>query len=137
MAAVSPSSTRRCSSETGWSTAIAFSSSARRTSSPQWVRLVIVGTHSGNTALLLSKQRGSTPIVAVSDDPGAVRRMCLYWGVTPLHAPEFHDSGALLEHVVDWSRRRDLLRSRDRVVLIASTHWTATRHDMVVVHEVP
>lgn len=98
--------------------------------------LVVVATRSGNTAIVLSKQRSRTPTLAVSNNLETVRRMCLYWGVTPLHAPRLHDSSALLEHVIDWGRRRALLGPGARIVLVASTHWTATAHDMLVVHEV-
>jgi len=98
--------------------------------------LVLVATREGNTALVLSKQRRHTSILGISDHEATVRRMCLYWGVTPLHFPDLHDSGELLRRVTDWARGRDLLHPRDRVVLIASTHWTATGHNMIVVDEV-
>ena len=97
---------------------------------------MLVATRDGNTALLLSKQRSRTPVLGISHHDATVRRMSLYWGVTPLHFPEAHDSGELLRRVTDWARERDLLRSGDRVVLMASTHWTATGHNMIVVDEV-
>ncbi|MBI3461901.1 MAG: pyruvate kinase, partial [Planctomycetes bacterium] len=99
-------------------------------------KLVTVATRSGNTARVLSKQRSRTPILGISHTEPTVRRMCLYWGVTPLHTPEFQNSGELLNHVIDWARRQNLLAPRDRVVLIASTHWTTAGHDMILVHEV-
>ena len=98
--------------------------------------LVLVATWEGNTALVLSKQRRHTPILGISSHEATVRRMCLCWGVTPLHVPDFHDSGELLRRVTDWARGRDLLDRTDRVVLIASTHWTATGYNMIVVDEV-
>ena len=99
-------------------------------------KLIIVATRTGNTALFLSKQRSRTPIVGISDTEVTVRRISLYWGVTPLLAPHFRDSGQLLEHVTDWAKGQRLVASGDRVVLIASTHWTATGHNMIGVHEV-
>jgi pyruvate kinase len=99
-------------------------------------KLVIVATRSGSTARVLSKQRGHTPILGISDNESTVRRMCLYWGVTPLHTPEFHDSSELLNHVIAWARGQNLATAGDRVVLIASTHWTASGHTMILVHEV-
>jgi pyruvate kinase len=59
--------------------------------------------------------------------------MCLYWGVAPLHLPESRDASELLERVTAWTRSRGLLHSGDRLVLLASTHWTATGHNMIVV----
>jgi pyruvate kinase len=99
-------------------------------------KLIIVATRTGNTALILSKQRSKTPIVGVSDSAATVRHMCLHWGVTPLAAPHFRDSGQLLEHVTDWAKTQNLVASGDRVVVIASTHWTATGHNMIGVHGV-
>lgn len=98
--------------------------------------LVLVATRDGNTALLLSKQRSRTPILGISHHKATVRCMSLYWGVTPLHFPEAQDSGELLRRVTNWARKQDLLRPGDRVVLIASTHWTTTGHNMIVVDEV-
>jgi pyruvate kinase len=97
--------------------------------------LVLVATRDGHTALVLSKQRSRTPILGISDQEATVRRMSLYWGVTPLHFPEARDSAELLTRVKAWARERDLLRPGDRVVLLASTHWTATGHNMIVVDE--
>ncbi len=99
-------------------------------------KLIIVATRTGNTALLLSKQRSKTPIVGISDSDRTVRRMCLFWGVSPLAAPHFPDYSRLLDHVVQWAKAKQLIASGDRVVLIASTHWTPAGHNMIVVHEV-
>ena len=49
-------------------------------------RLLVVATHSGRTALALSKQRHATPTLALADDAEIARAMALYWGVTPIHA---------------------------------------------------
>lgn len=99
-------------------------------------KLIIVATRTGNTAMILSKQRSKTSIIGVSDTVTTVRRMSLYWGVTPLAAPHFRDSNQLLEHVSGWAKAQNMLAPGDRVVLIASTHWTATGHNMIGVHEV-
>ena len=99
-------------------------------------RLIVVATHTGQTALALSKQRNFAPTLAVSDLPQTVRRMCLYWGVTPLEATELHDSPAMLNQVIGWALDQGAVHRGDRVVMVASTRWTATRHNMVLVHEV-
>jgi pyruvate kinase len=98
------------------------------------LKLVVVGTRSGNTALVLAKQRGRTPIAGISDDPRTVRRMCLYWGVTPSTAPQFRTTAELVRHVTDWGC--GLLKPGDRIAVIASGQWTAAGHNMVLIHEV-
>lgn len=99
-------------------------------------RLVIVATRSGNTARILSNQRGRAPIIGISDNEEVARRMCLYWGVVPLQAPRFSSSGELLTYATAWAHRFGIVRGGERVVLIASTNWTTTTHDMIVVHEI-
>jgi pyruvate kinase len=98
------------------------------------VKLVVVGTRSGNTALVLAKQRSRTPVLGVSDDPRTVRRMCLYWGVTPIEAPHFQTNAELLRHVVDWGC--GLVARGDRIAVIASAQWNAAGHNMILVHQV-
>src|SRR5690606_33539388 len=46
--------------------------------------LMVVASRSGRTAMAISKQRHSVPTLALTDQPATARRMCLYWGVTPL-----------------------------------------------------
>jgi pyruvate kinase len=98
--------------------------------------LVVVATHSGQTALALSKQRNFVPTLGVSDNETTLRRMALYWGVTPLRADAASSGNELLDFVVTWGKRHDLLQRGDRVVLLTSTHWQASGHNLMLVHEV-
>ena len=50
------------------------------------IAAVAVFTVSGTTARVLAKSRLSRPILAMSPDVGAVRRMCLYYGVESVQA---------------------------------------------------
>ena len=44
---------------------------------------VAVFTHTGRTALLMSKARPCVPILAFTTVPYSLGRMCLFWGVVP------------------------------------------------------
>ncbi|MFH1070040.1 MAG: pyruvate kinase [Candidatus Glassbacteria bacterium] len=48
---------------------------------------IVVGSQSGRTALLVSKFKPPMPVVGISDDDRALRRMNLYCGVIPLKIP--------------------------------------------------
>src|SRR5262249_55139484 len=48
--------------------------------------MVAVATRSGKTAMAISRQRSHAPILGISDSHETARRMCLYWGVTPLQS---------------------------------------------------
>lgn len=100
--------------------------------------LIVVATHSGRTALSVSKQRGQIPVVALTDRPEAARRMTLYWGVTPLVTDAVRQSPhEMLEHVVRWGKTAGVLRSGSRVVLVGMSNWSAAGHDLLLVHAIP
>jgi len=49
------------------------------------VRAIFVISQSGTTARFVASARPAAPLVAISDNVRATRRMNLYWGVEPLH----------------------------------------------------
>jgi pyruvate kinase len=108
-------------------------------------RLVVVASHSGRTALALSQQRSFVPTIGVSDNAAALRKMCLYWGVTPLAGAPARDIEQLIRHADAWAIAAGLARPGDRVVIVGGSHLAAGReggemaegvHDIVIVHEV-
>lgn len=100
--------------------------------------LIVVATHSGRTALSVSKQRGQIPIVALTDRADSARRMALYWGVTPLVTDAVHHSPQeMLEFVVRWGKEAGVLRSGSRIVLVGMSNWSADGHDLMLVHAIP
>ena len=98
-------------------------------------RLVVVATHSGATALALSKQRSRTPIVGITDSEMVLRQMCLFWGVTPLGGISARDSYQLLHFIEQWGKRQGCLATGDRVILVSGIGLVAAGHNMLVVHE--
>jgi len=98
--------------------------------------LLVVATHSGRTALALSKQRIATPTLALTDDPEIAQAMALYWGVTPLHIPELFQTGQVLSFADDWCRRRDLIKTGDRLVVVRGAIPDNPSHNALLVHEV-
>ncbi len=100
--------------------------------------IIVVATHSGRTAMAVSQQRRPIPIVALTDDIRTARRMCLMWGVTPVHCGAVHrPPEELLQFVVEWARRMSVISAGGKLVLIASTDWSAPGHDLMLVHTLP
>lgn len=99
-------------------------------------KVVVVVTSSGATALSMAKNHHFVPTLGVSDSPATLRRMCLYWGVIPLAGAPTDDSTALLKYVTQLGRQENLLRPGDRVVFISGTGLAATRHNMILLHEI-
>ena len=98
--------------------------------------LLVVATHSGRTALAVSKQRLATPTLALCDDTANARALALNWGVTPLYVPALGDIEQILQLSQQWGADRDLIQSRDRIVLLRGTIPNNPVHNALVVHEV-
>ena len=82
-------------------------------------RIVVVWSQAGGSARYLSKNRFPVPILALSTDEAAVRRMALYFGVTPMRAEipkHFDDLPAMVD---DLLRRMGWAQTGDRVVIAA------------------
>ncbi|MCB1608283.1 MAG: hypothetical protein KDI71_15040, partial [Xanthomonadales bacterium] len=65
-----------------------------------WVRAIFVISVSGLSARRVSSGRPAAPVIAVSPELRAVRRMCLFWGVVPIEV-----STAALEQAEELARR--------------------------------
>lgn len=76
-------------------------------------------TESGYTARMVAKYRPKAPVVAVSPLDESLRRMTLYWGVTPLKGGKESNSDALIEDSLDRAMKAELLHKGDSVVVTA------------------
>jgi pyruvate kinase len=98
--------------------------------------LLVVATHSGRTALALSKQRHDTPTLALARTPELARAMALYWGVTPTYVADLTSLEDVLHHLEDWAKRNALIRSGDNVVLLRGTIPGNPVQNALAVHHV-
>ncbi|MCA8985628.1 MAG: pyruvate kinase [Planctomycetaceae bacterium] len=99
--------------------------------------LMVVCTQSGRTALAISRQRSSIPLLALTDSTHTAGKMCVYWGVIPCRTSIVkQDAHSILEFALKWGKDRGILKSGSRVVLISDTEWGAEGHDLMVVHVV-
>ncbi|MFO0956020.1 MAG: pyruvate kinase [Isosphaeraceae bacterium] len=98
--------------------------------------VLAVWTHSGRTALALSKLRHPTPTLAIADDERVARAMALFWGVTPIHQPHVADAQQAMQIAVGWARDRGLVGPGDRVVLIRGMVPGNPVQNALLVHEV-
>lgn len=108
-------------------------------------KLVFCASHSGATALGLSQQRSFVPTIGVSTSEKTLRKMCLYWGVTPLRNAPAQDMQQLIRHADRWACAVGLAQKGDRIIIVGGSHLTAGTdakematgvHDVVIVHEV-
>ncbi len=98
--------------------------------------LLAVLTSSGRTALALSKHRNPAPTLAIAYDERTARAMTLYWGVTPLLRPEMANRDQLRAFVLDWCRRKGLIKAGDYIIGIRGSLNKEPAHNEIVVLEV-
>src|SRR4029079_18380926 len=99
-------------------------------------KLVVVATRGGGTCRLRSKQRDFIPTIGLSDSPAVLRRLSLFWGVTPLADAPVHDGPALRAFIDQWGRENGLLVKGDCIVFVTGTNFYPMAQNIVVVHEV-
>jgi len=80
-------------------------------------KAIITPTESGYTARMVSKYRPKAPIIAVTPNPQVMRRLCLSWGVIPIHGEEAKTTDELFELAVDTSMKHNLITLGDLVVI--------------------
>jgi pyruvate kinase len=100
-------------------------------------RLVAVMSHTGHTALAMSKQRNFIPVVGISDSQATLRQMALFWGVVPVPGISTDDPTRMLAHLDEWGKRDGCIHTGDRIVVITGDRLIRGAHNVVEVHEVP
>jgi pyruvate kinase len=115
----------------------AVANGVRRITEDLKVRLVVVYSQTGATARIFSKSRLSAPIVALSSDHRALRRMALHWGVIPQEMPPPHDMNELVNGVDRLVRERKFAETGERVVIVAGASLgTPGTMNTIILHTV-
>src|SRR5262245_39159517 len=76
-------------------------------------KLVVVATRGGGTCRLRSKQRDFIPTIGLSDSPVVLRKLSLFWGVTPIANAPVHDGPQVRAFIDQWGHDRGLLAVGD------------------------
>lgn len=95
-------------------------------------RFVIVASNSGRTACAFSKVRSKTRTISVGPNWGAIRQMCLYWGIEPKLISEFKAPDLLLEDMAEIGLHDHTLAPGDRVLLVDGENTSTTDRSIVV-----
>lgn len=80
---------------------------------------ILSATESGNTARIVSKYRPESPIIAVSSNPGVVRKLALVWGVKAIHGAAAKTTDEMLDITVTESLKSGRVEHGDLVVITA------------------
>jgi pyruvate kinase len=96
-----------------------------------------VPTNSGRTARLVSAHRPQVPVLAISPDPGTVRRLNLLFGVTSVPGPPREELGDLLTDCARLARESGVARSGELVAITAGLPEQELGTNLFEVHRVP
>ncbi len=100
---------------------------------------IIVATCSGHSARMVSKHRAGADIIAVTPNEHVVRRMALYWGITPLLMPNgnIDSTRDLIYYALHTAYKQGLLKKSDRVVVTAAHPFNIRgRTNLLEIHSV-
>jgi len=84
-------------------------------------RALVIFTHTGFSARLVSKAHPRARIVALTPLPETCRRLALAWGVTAVRVPHWRSAEGMVEHGMRILLQRRMLRRGDWVVAMAGT----------------
>ena len=99
------------------SAAVAFSSVA--TASNVGAKCIVIPTMSGFTARIVSKFRPESLIMGLSPKVRSLRRMQIYWGVTPIQTPKVETTDALMFVAVETVEETGIVSKGDNLVITA------------------
>lgn len=85
---------------------------------------IITCTFSGHTARLISKNRPSTEVIAVTPQVKEIKKLNLCWGVHPLLIPLPSDTDDLIENAIKVVKAKNMVKKEDIVVLTAGIPFT-------------
>jgi pyruvate kinase len=85
------------------------------------MKWIVVFTHSGFTARLISRYRPLVPIAAFSPETETRRRLALVWGVAPLEIPDLRKVDQLAEISEKRLLEEKLVRKGDVIAIVAGT----------------
>lgn len=82
---------------------------------------IIVCTHTGMTARMVSRFRPETPIIGMTSDKKAFRKLALSWGVIPQMSEEYSSLDILFYFAKECAIKSGICKKGDKVVITGGT----------------
>ena len=81
-------------------------------------KCILAISESGNSCLLMSRFRSKVKVLGVSNSIKVMRKMCLYWGITPYFFQETEEDMSVLQHkMISQLKKEKMLENGDKVVI--------------------
>ncbi len=82
---------------------------------------IVAFSERGTTARLISKQRPSAPIIALTPFEPVRRQMAIYWGVRPYTVPQIEQTDARVEEAERRSKSEGLVKPGEKIVILSGS----------------
>jgi pyruvate kinase len=118
-------------------TAGALARGAWRMAQDSGVKLLVIWSQHGKTARVFSKHHFHCPIVALSSDPTALRKMAIHYGVMPHEMKRHGDLNELIAAIDAFVVEHEYAKPQDRIIIVAG--WSPAHPDTmngVIVHTI-
>jgi pyruvate kinase len=99
-------------------------------------QLIVAFTESGATARLVSSYRPRMPIAAITYNEETFRRLSLWWGVIPVMSAFAETTDAMILRGDELLKRKQLVSSGDRILMLAGQTHTTGATNMLRVHTI-
>jgi pyruvate kinase len=100
-------------------------------------RAIVAFSERGATARLVSKQRPTAPILALTPHEAVRQRMALYWGVRSFTMPQVEQTDARIKEAERVLKAEGLVTAGDRLVIVSGTLAAQPgRTNLLKLHEV-
>lgn len=79
---------------------------------------ILAITETGHSCLEMTRFRSITPVLGVTNSLTVIRKMCLYWGITPFLIENFSEDRETIEtEVIEAVRKECSLKKGDKIVI--------------------
>ncbi len=99
----------------------ALSHSACMLASDLKAKAIVVCTHTGKTARMVSRFRPQIPIIGLTSDVKAYRKLALSWGVQPIMSDEYSSLDILFYFAKQAAKESGLVKKGDTIVMTGGT----------------
>jgi pyruvate kinase len=80
---------------------------------------ILAFTTSGSTAMRVSKYRARCPVIAVTTNENVLRKLSLFWGLSPYLVDEFHSMDEIFRQGSEIAQRVGVAHPSDLIVMTA------------------
>ena len=83
------------------------------------LKAIVAWTSSGSTAFRIARERPESPVLALTPNRDAARRLCLVWGVHSITTKDANDIDDMALRACKFAHREDFAKDGERIIIVA------------------